>query len=231
MSASVYIGDNLQIISNSIPDKSISFIYFNPPFGITKQEWDEKLNWKKLFAEFFRVLKDDGVIAIHCSVPFNYTLIREAPKPPTYSWYWKKEAHTVPMIAKIQPLRNTEEILIWNNKKPRYFPQKNGTEITKQGEKTQKNDVSYYGKHYLPRKTYVGKYQTHHIDMPRLIDGFSTRPLELIKLMINSYTQEGDTILDPTCYEGLCGKIAKDMNRKYIGIDKYFFPKKLLCTK
>ena len=29
---------------------------------------------------------------IHCSVPFNYTLIREAPKAPSYSWYWKKEA-------------------------------------------------------------------------------------------------------------------------------------------
>jgi DNA modification methylase len=229
MSACIYIGDNLRIISNNIPDKSISFIYFNPPFGTTKQDWDEKLNWKLLFKEFFRVLKDDGVIAIHCSVPFNYVLIRESPIPPNYSWYWKKESITCPLIAKHQPLRNTEEILVWTNKKTKYFPQRVGTEIRQQGGNYEKQKYSYYGNgSKQPKQQVIGKYQTHHIDMPRLIDGYSTRPVEMVELMIKSYTQEGDTILDPTCYKGLTGTVAKRMNRKWIGIDKYFYPTKLL---
>lgn len=229
MSATVYIGDNLSIIKSQLKDESVDLIYLNPPFGTTQQSWDERLNWPKLFEEFFRILKPDGVIAIHCSVPFNYLLIREAPKPPTYSWYWLKDNVTNPLLAKHQPLRNTEEILIWTNRRNRYYPQRNGTEkrIVKGGYKKTTN--SYYGTSgETVKKEVVGRLQTHHIEMPRLINGFSTRPSELIELIINSYTQPGDTILDPTCYKGFCGAIAKNMGRKYIGIDKHFMPEKLM---
>lgn len=230
MSATVFIGDNLHIIQTQIKDQSIDFIYFNPPFGTTAQTWDEQLNWPKLFHEFFRILKPNGIIAIHCSVPFNYILIREAPTPPTYSWYWIKDNVTNPLLANKQPLRNTEEILIWTNKRARYYPQRNGTEkhIVKGNYKQTKH--SYYKRSYdTVEKEVIGKLQTHIIEMPRCIDGFSTRPNELIELMIRSYTQDGDTILDPTCYKGVCGAIAKRMGRKWIGIDKYFMPEKLMC--
>lgn len=229
MSATVYIGDNLTILSSQLKDESIDFIYFNPPFGTTNQSWDERLDWRKLFQQFFRILKPDGILAIHCSVPFNYLLIREAPKPPTYSWYWLKDNVTNPLLANYQPLRNTEEILVWTNRRNRYYPQRNGTEkrIVKGNYKATAN--SYYKDSYeTEAKEVIGKLQTHIIQMPRMIDGFSTRPKELIELMINSYTKPGDTILDPTCYKGLCGVIAKNMGRRYIGIDKYFMPEKLM---
>ena len=237
MSATFYKGDNLKIITEQIKDKSIDFIYFNPPFATTQQKWDEKLDWKKLFAQFYRILKDDGVIAIHCSVPFNYLLIREAPRPPNYSWYWKKEGTTNPLLAKTQPLRNTEEILVWTNKRTRYNPQRVGSEkrmiFTLGGNKPKKDGSFYYGNSQscTAERTYKeveGKYQTHMIEMKRHRDGFSTRPIELVELMINSYTKEGDVILDPTCYLGMCGAIAKEMKRNWIGIDKNFYPAKLM---
>ena len=239
MSATFHKGDNLKIISEQIKDKSIDFIYFNPPYATTRQKWDEKLNWKKLFPEFFRVLKDDGVLAIHCSVPFNYVLIREAPRAPNYSWYWKKEGTTNPLLANTQPLRNTEEILVWSNKRNRYNPQRVGNEkrriFTLGGNRPKKDGSAYYGhsKSCDAERTFKeveGKYQTHLIDMKRHRDGFSTRPRELVELMINSYTKEGDVILDPTCYLGMCGAIAKEMKRNWIGIDKNFYPLKLMCA-
>jgi site-specific DNA-methyltransferase (adenine-specific) len=226
MSATFYLGDNSKLIPRYISDKSIDFIYFNPPFATTKQDWDEELDWPLLFKEFKRILKDTGVLAIHCSVPFNYKLIKEAPTLPSYSWYWKKDNTTNPLIAKYQPLRNMEEILVWTNKKKRYYPQRIGNEIRKaHGDGSSK----YYGNvtYKSPQKV-VGKYQTHFIDMSRTIDEYSTRPIELIELMIKSYTQEGDVILDPTCYKGLCGNVAKRLKRNYIGMDKYFFPDKIL---
>jgi site-specific DNA-methyltransferase (adenine-specific) len=42
----------------SIIIDSIDFIYFNPPFGITRQPWDEKLDWKNIFIELFRISKN-----------------------------------------------------------------------------------------------------------------------------------------------------------------------------
>lgn len=224
-----YKGDCIQVIQNHIRDSSIDLIYFNPPFGITQHKWDEKLNWEAFFVEAFRVLKDDGMLVIHCSIPFNYELIRKAPKAPLYSWYWLKERPTNPLIASHQPLRNTEEILVWKKKKTRYYPQRNGEE---EREYTPGARLGCSG-YYLPdvqqdKKKVKGRLQTHHISMKRNIDEFSTRPIELIELIIKSYTKEGDIILDPTCFKGVSGFVSKQLNRRWIGIDKYFMPSKLM---
>lgn len=113
--ATFYRGDCLEQMKR-LPAKSVDFIYFNPPFATTYQWWDEALPWPAIFEQCFRVLKDVGTLAIHCSVPFNYRLIRAAPRPPNYSWYWDKQATTTPLLAKKQPLRCVEEILVWTQK-------------------------------------------------------------------------------------------------------------------
>jgi DNA modification methylase len=222
MSTTFYIGDNSTLIPRFIPDTSINLIYFNPPFATTQNKWDTQLNWEVLFKEFYRVLKPNGVIVIHCSIPFNYPLIRVAPKPPAYSWYWKKENVTCHLMAGTQPLRNTEEILVWTNKKKCYYPQRVGDELRTV---TPNGATSYYNHcNTTHQKQVKGKCQTHFIEMKRTVDGFSTRPIELVELIIKSYTQEGDTILDPTCYKGLTGRVSKKLNRHYIGMDKNFYP-------
>jgi site-specific DNA-methyltransferase (adenine-specific) len=224
MSCCFYKGDVFENLKR-IPSKSIHLLYINPPFGTTRNKWDSVLDWTKLFKEYFRVLRDDGMLVIHASVPFNYELIRSAPKPPSYSWYWKKDNITCPLMANYQPLRIVEEVLVWKNKKNTYNPQRVGDELMKTAGFQQRSSDYYDYKTTCekPRGTRVGRVQTHLIDMPRVLDGFSTRPEELIELMIKCYTKEGDTILDTFCYRGLSGRVAKRMNRKWIGIDKYFF--------
>lgn len=226
MSITFYKSDCLEKLKQ-LPDKSINFIYINPPFGTTQNWWDEKLNWKLIFQEYFRLLKEDGMLAIHCSIPFNYELIRTAPKPPSYSWYWKKESPTCALLANHQPLRNTEEILIWKNKKNTYYRQPIGNE--KRMREYNPDGNTYYGKTEAKTKTITGKTRTHLLEMKRNIKGFATRPDEMVELMIKSYTKEGDSILDSFCYKGLTGRIAKQLNRKWIGIDKFHFPEEILC--
>lgn len=221
-----YKGDCLRQMK-SLDSKSIDFIYFNPPFATTYQPWDESLPWPELFTECFRLLKDDGVLAIHASIPFNYHLIRTAPRAPNYSWYWDKMHITTPLLAKKQPLRHVEEILVWTNK-IKYNPQRVGSEIRTF---TSDGKTPYVNKKTLTpqtEQTVKGFYQTHLLSLRRTIRGFATRPDKLIELFINSYTNPGDIILDPTCYHGLSGRIAKQMGRKWIGIDKNFYPLELL---
>jgi len=224
--ATFYRGDCIEQMAK-FSAKSIDFIYFNPPYGTTNQPWDSKLDWPKIFKECFRLLKDTGTLAIHCSVPFKYTLIREAPRPPNYSWYWNKMAQTTPLLAKKEPLRQVEEILVWRNI-IKYNPQRVGTEkrIIKSSGITKY--VNYKTCKITEPQEVIGKYQTHLIEAKRHVRGFATRPDSIIELFIKSYTNEGDVILDPTCYEGLSGRIAKTLNRKWIGIDRQFYPKELL---
>ena len=217
---SVFYQGDIKTHLPRIPSESVHLIYIDPPFGTTRQPWDEKLDWEWIFAQFFRVLRKDGTLVIHCSVPFSYELIRAAPKPPLYSWYWNKKQTTCPLIANVQPLRCVEEILVWKREKTTYYRQQEGTEPRKSKWMTK---TAYYGQNVQEKETVLlGKTRTHLIEMLRSHDGFSTRPKEIVKLIIDSYTKPGDTILDCFCYKGLSSTQARD--RRWIGIDKYFFP-------
>ena len=217
----------------TMADKSIDFIYFNPPFATTFQPWDEKLPWEEIFQQCFRILKTRGTLAIHCSVPFNYTLIRLAPRAPNYSWYWDKKATTNPLLAKKQPLRCVEEILVWTTKKTKYNPQRIGTEKRIINHKTSGKTGYVMQNTLVPQepKEVIGRYQTHLISMSRELRGFATRPEAMIELFIKSYTDENDIVFDPTCYKGLSGRIAIKLKRRWIGVDKNYFPEELISTK
>jgi len=219
-----YRGDVFACIAK-IPDKSVNLVYCDPPFGTTKNYWDEKINWSLLFVEIFRVLKDDGMCVIHCSIPFNYELIRAAPKPPSYSWYWRKlGSPTGYLSANHQPLRCMEEILIWRKKTSKYYRQQIGDQ---ERDSAWATPSSYYGTVQERKKTKLkGKTRTHYLDMKRDLKGFATRPYEMVKLMIDSYSKEGDTVLDLFCYDGLSYTACK--GRRWIGFDKYHTPKLFL---
>ena len=228
MSCTFYSADCLQQMKK-LPSESLNLIYWNPPFGITQQPWDEKLDWKKLFPECFRLLKSTGMLVIHCSVPFNYTLIRDAPKPPNYTWYWNKKHPTSPLLANVQPLRCVEEVLVWKKNKNTYYPQRVGDEVRVisawSGQSKYFNHIEHTGERY---KTVIGRHQTHYIECDKVYRNLATRPESMLELFIKSYTKEGDRILDPTCHKGISGRVAKRLGRHWIGIDKYYYPTEIL---
>ena len=71
-----FIVDDIHNYIKTIKTDSIDFIYTNPPFGTTQKKWDKPLEWNVLFPEMWRILKPNGVIALHSSMPFTYDLIR-----------------------------------------------------------------------------------------------------------------------------------------------------------
>lgn len=230
MATTFYSGDCLHWMKR-LPDKSIDLVYFNPPFAVTHNDWDTKLNWPEIFKESFRILKPTGNLIIHCSIPFNYTLIREAPLLPHYTIYWNKINITQPLLCNKQPLRCVEEILVWRMKKGQFYPIKIGNEITV----VKKANINSKGKYNNPVKikenyTLVGKYAKHYIEMKKKVKGFSTRPEELIEMIYQFYTKPGDTVLDPTSYHGISGKVAKRLERNWIGIDLNFYPLEIIQT-
>ena len=206
---------------------SIDLILTDPPFGTTKQFWDSKIDWKQFFAEAFRILKKTGMLVIHSSQPFTYELIRSAPKPPLYNWIWNKGGSpTGYLSANHQPLRCCEEILVWKKEKTTYYRQQIGEEERVSATAT---PSSYYGKIKKREKTVLkGKTRTHYLDMKREIDGYSTRPREMVELMIDSYSKEGDTVLDCFCYRGLSGAVCKEKGRRWLGCDLIHLPVLLL---
>jgi DNA modification methylase len=126
-------------------------------------------------------------------------------------------------------MRCVEEILVWTNR-VKYNPQRVGKDIRIVKSRAITRYVNKETLTTVKPQTVVGRYQTHLISTPRTLRGFATRPDNIIELFINSYTNEGDIILDPTCYKGLSGRIAIKLKRRWIGIDKYFYPEELMTA-
>ena len=70
-----YLGDCFDIMPD-IPDESIDMILADLPYGTTACKWDAVLPFDKLWNEYNRIIKPDGVILLTASQPFTTTLIR-----------------------------------------------------------------------------------------------------------------------------------------------------------
>ena len=56
-------GDCLEVMQ-SIPDKSVNMILCDLPYGTTQNKWDSVIDLQKLWAEYERIIKDDGAIVL-----------------------------------------------------------------------------------------------------------------------------------------------------------------------
>ena len=58
-----------------IPDKSVQLILADLPYGTTQCKWDSVLDLNKLWAEYKRIITDDGNILLFADEPFTSVLI------------------------------------------------------------------------------------------------------------------------------------------------------------
>ncbi len=222
-----YIKGDIHEVIKGIEENKIDFIYTDPPFSSqTKAKWDSVLDWNILFKEMWRVLKPNGIIALHSAIPFTYELIKY--EKPKYNYSWLKSNSTGFLSVKYQPLRNVEEIFIYYKKTGTYNPQMVGSKFVN------KRNVKYGGKNaywgeagvnkpneYVKEEGHVGKYPTTFLEYPiRKGKGNGiTRPDEMIDYFIKTYSNEEDTILDMTHHNNIVGDRCELLNRNYIGVD------------
>ena len=218
------LGDCLDELPK-IFDKNIDLVLTDPPYGTTACKWDSVIPFEPMWNQLKRVIKDNGCIALFGSEPFSSNIRMSNIKNYKYDWVWNKKAFSNQMMAKKQPLRIIENIIIFNSKI--YKPQnlKKINKITKQGSKITDNIGGG-----IREKQYLQEYTNY----PRNILEFSKdkpskhptqKPVALLEYLIKTYTNENDTVLDFTMGSGSTGVACKNLNRNFIGIekdDKYF---------
>tara|TARA_R100000951_G_C2601493_1_gene168316 strand:+ start:115 stop:867 length:753 start_codon:yes stop_codon:yes gene_type:complete len=225
----IYLGDCLELIPKHVEDKSIDSIICDLPYGTTKCKWDSVIDLPKLWSEYERVIKDNGVILLFSQTPFDKILGASNLKLLKYEWVWEKTQATGHLNAKKMPMKAHENILVFYKKLPTYNPQKTSghnpmNNYTKYI-KTQ-NNTELYGK---MKREMSGGGETDRY--PRSVITFASdkqksclhptqKPLALIKYMIRTYTNEGDLVLDNTCGSGTTGLAAKNLNRNYIMMEQ-----------
>lgn len=219
-------GDCLELMKN-IPDKSIDCIIADLPYGTTQNKWDSVIPLDKLWEQYERIIKDNGMICLTSSEPFTNQLINSKPKQfKYYDLVWDKVSTTGFLNAKRQPLRRHEQILCFYKKQTTYNPimevrgkpRNKGSYNKKQGD----GDMCY-GKFENVESFNNEYYPTSVIQVSNAIQKGKVhptqKPVELMEYLIKTYTNEGEIILDNCMGSGSTGVAALKIGRKFLGIE------------
>jgi len=226
VSGSTFVNADCFDVFPFIEDKSIDAIICDLPYGTTACKWDSILPLDKLWYEYKRVLKPNGVILLTASQPFTTVLIGNDMKMFKYNLVWDKVAVTNPMLAKKQPMRCHEDVLVFYDKQPTYNPQMRvGVKWSRAGKKQHTTDT-------LGQSTLFNNGSDEsEMKYPKSIVTFSNadktknehptqKPIDLMEWLIKTYTNEGDMVLDNTMGSGTTNLACIKLNRKSIGIEK-----------
>lgn len=231
-------GDCLELLKN-IPDGSVDLILTDPPYGTTSCKWDSVIPFEPMWAELKRVIKPNGAIVLFGSEPFSSLLRVSNLEMFKYDWVWQKSKVGNVFNAKNAPQKNFENVMVFSsgtiangsNKKMPYFPQGLiDVSITKKNQRKE-SDLGTISNR--PSRKSGSEYTQTKTNYPRQIIKFNNeqglhptqKPVALLEYLIKTYTQENETVLDFTMGSGSTGVAAKNLNRKFIGIelDKNYF--------
>lgn len=223
-------GDCLELLPN-VKDSSVSLILTDLPYGTTQNTWDKLIDLDRLWSEYWRVIKPNGAIVLFAQPPFDKLLACSNIKNFRYEWIWHKTTATGHLNAKRMPMKAHENILVFYKKLPTYNPQKT----------TGHKPVNSYTKHQCDGTNYgntkagisgggsTERYPTDILtfktDKQKSSLHPTQKPVDLLRYLIRTYSNEGDVVLDSCMGSGSTGVAAVLEDRLFVGMEldeKYF---------
>lgn len=254
----VHHGDCLDIMKG-ITDKSVNMIYLDPPFFSNKKHtltsrdrencysFDDLWRGHKEYADFMlnrlveakRILKDTGVIFIHCDKSANHILrfvgeevFGERNFLSEIIWYFKRWSNSAKNLTP-----NHQNILLFSKTENYKFNKvfTDYSETTNIDQILQKRSRDSHNKSVYARGddgSIIASDEKKGVPLSDVWEipflnpkakertGYPTqKPILLLDRIIEISTDEGDLILDPFCGSGTTLVAADMKKRKYIGID------------
>lgn len=218
-------GDMLQLLP-SIPAHSVDAVITDLPYGTLnkkRNQWDRIVNFEEFWTEIKNVSKPSTPLISTTAQPFTTALIASNYKDFKYTMVWEKSKATGYLNAKKQPMRAHEDIVVFYDKQCTYHPQMVEGKPYDKG--TAVRDTQHYGKQ--SKATHIKSDGSRY---PRSIQYFKTaetegklhptqKPVSLYEWLILTYTNPGDTVLDPCMGSGTTGIAALKLGRNFIGIE------------
>ena len=216
-------GDCLEIMKK-IPDGKIDMILCDLPYGTTACSWDTIIPFEPLWQEYKRIVKDNGAIVLTASQPFTSALIMSNIKWFKYCWVWDKKKPGAIGIAKYQPLRYTEDVVVFCKKTHVYNPIMTKRDKIKTSRNYKHSEINAPSLATMTEnKTYTEKYPSNIIEVSNANQRGKVhptqKPVELFEYLIRTYTNENDFVLDNCVGSGTTLLACQNLNRKGIGIE------------
>lgn len=214
--STLYQGDCLEVM-RCIPDASIDACITDPPYGTTACSWDAVIPFAPMWAELKRIVKKNGAIVLFGSQPFTSALVMSNPQMFKYQWVWDKKISGNPFLTELMPLKIHEDICVFSRGRHCYNPEKVKGRLRQKGggfsNIWQGACRSYESDEYHPHSI---------IEFSNAVRGEhpTEKPIDLLRYLVRTYTNEGDTVLDFTCGSGTTGVACAIERREFIGIEQ-----------
>lgn len=193
-------GDCLEVMKQ-MPDKCVDLVVTDPPYGMAYQssrridkhekiEQDDGIDWFKDFAkEVQRIMKEDTHIYVFCN---DYAI--------SHFRDWLGDVGLTPKRA-----------LVW--------VKNNHTSGDLEGDYANKTEFCVYAQ--KGRRLLNGKRETNVIENKRQNTDLhpTEKPLDLIMRLIEKSSTLSEIVFDPFLGSGTTAVAAKQLGRKYIGIE------------
>lgn len=211
-----------------IPDGSVDAIICDLPYGTTRNAWDSVIPLDKLWEQYKRIAKKNAAICLFAQTPFDKVLGCSNLEWLKYEWIWVKENGTGFLNAKKMPLKNHENILVFYRELPTYNPN------MRQGFEPYKYKAGEQGTNYSNYESVITisngeRYPLSVLNYNRDSDSFhpTQKPVDLLRYLIRTYSNEGDTILDNCMGSGTTAVACIREKRHFIGfeLDNGYFDK------
>lgn len=223
----------MECMYEDLGDESIEMFICDFPYTfkgkqrVTANKWDVPINDDKFFELALKMLTPAGCIALNASQPFTSYLVMNHIDYFKYEWIWEKDNGSNFVHVKHQPFKVHESVLIFGKAPTTY----NKSEIY-----MTYNPQFTYSKPYVIKRDnsdvinlegFKGRTDTENTDgkrYPRSVQKFNLerglhptqKPVELSKMLINTYTNTNDTIVDVCCGSGTNAIAALETDRNYI---------------
>ena len=222
------LGDCLERMKE-IPDGSVDMILCDLPYGTTACKWDSVIPLDKMWEQLKRVIKPSGATALFGVEPFSSHLRMSNIKDFKYDWVWDKHIPRGFQVAKYRPMSKLENVSMFCNGRMNYYPiliERDKPVTIKNYSKVNANSSNDIGKYNDPDK----KFTYTHKTPDNLITGKweankgkvhpTQKPVSLMEYLITTHTIECETVLDFTMGSGTTGVACKNLNRKFIGVER-----------
>lgn len=227
MDYELHQGDCLDVLP-TLRAGSVDAVITDPPYGTTACAWDSVIPLAPMWAELKRVLKPRGAVVLFAAQPFTSALVMSNAEWFKWADVWRKSHATGHLNSGVMPLRQHEDILVFGRNRVTYNPQiEKKPAYNVRPSRHSKAKSECYGNYRPDAET------TIPLDMsyPRSVVDFDSpnhgekglhstqKPIELMRYLVRTYTNAGDTVLDFTMGSGTTGVACRMEGRRFIGIE------------
>ena len=218
----------------AIPSGSIDAVICDLPYGVLNSEseggsWDAVIPFEPLWEQYRRICKPTAAIVLFAQGMFTADLMHSNPKMWRYNLIWKKGDRSSGFLnANRMPLRNHEDICVFYDKLPTYNPQmRTGFPNHTRGHGGGKLKNGCYGKFDPWGRSEVittEKFPLSVIDIDKEHDVNkqfhpTQKPVSLLRYLVMTYTNEGDTVLDNCMGSGTTAIACIKEKRHFVGFE------------